>query len=110
MAIAAATNSVATLAMKPNPAMTRRTAMRITVWKALLSKRPDAILLHILVAIHNSWFKEYKNLYLYLVVEPYITAPRIVAMIMVHIWSWGTVRPVSISAVIMPSASAAFRR
>ena len=51
MAIAAVIRSALTLAMKPSPAMTRRTAMRITVWKALLSKRPDAILFQLLVAM-----------------------------------------------------------
>ena len=45
MAIAAVIRSALTLAMNPRPAMTRRTAMRITVWNALLSKRPEAILL-----------------------------------------------------------------
>ena len=52
MAMAASISSAATLAMKASPDMTRRTAMSITVWKALLSKRPDAILFHHPNTIH----------------------------------------------------------
>ena len=51
MAIAAARSSACTLIMKVSPAMTRRTAMSITVWNALLSKRPAAILFQLLVTM-----------------------------------------------------------
>ena len=56
MATAAAISSACTLIMKASPAMTRRTAMRITVWNALLSKRLDAILFQLLVAMLSNCF------------------------------------------------------